>query len=420
MATFNNGYLLTPLTPSMPLGPPILDKIETLPATPPDSAELCAAERSFKVDSKSVRRALHVVSTERDALTHLETLYATSASAQAGLSESISLVLASQSQHGKVVFTGVGKSGWIAQKLVATFNSLGIVAIFLHPIEALHGDLGVVRPNDVVIMITFSGKTQELLTLLPHIPSYVPLVVMTSHLSPETCPLLRSPRRHGSTNVLLSAPIHISEKDTFGMSAPTTSTTVAIALGDSLALAVAERMHAPPHHRTTAEVFAANHPGGAIGATNALSLPSERKMSDLAVRVDQLHLVPDPPTGRVRSFDVLLAAVRSPKGWVRLSPDHIIAPRRCARLTDSDIEVNSYSDSLGPLVIERTDWISVIGDCTIEECRQWIIKMRTEGDARGRYFLRPGTILGIVDGQSQKSGVVEIEDVVGEDFCGTL
>lgn len=419
MATFNNGCLLTPLTPSLPIGPPILDKIETLPVTPPDSAELCAAERSFRVDSRSVRRALHVVSTERDALTHLETLYASSTRAQASLSESISLILASQSQHGKVVFTGVGKSGWIAQKLVATFNSLGIVAVFLHPTEALHGDLGIIRPHDVVIMVTFSGKTPELLTLLPHIPSYVPLMVMTSHLLPERCPLLTSPRRIESQNILLSAPIHIPEKDTFGLSAPTTSTTVAIALGDSLALAVADRLHAPPH-RSTAEVFAANHPGGAIGANNSTTPTTDRKMSDLGVRVDELHMVPGSPTGKVQSFDVLLTAVRSPKGWVRLSPNHVIAPRRCARLLDPNIEVKSFTDDLGPLVIERTDWISVVGDCTVEECRQWIIKMRTEGDGRGRHFLRPGTILGIVDGHSQKSGVVEIEDVVGEDFCGTL
>lgn len=419
MATFNNGCLLTPLTPSLPVCPPIFDKIETLPATPPDSAELCATERSIKVDSRSVQKALHVLSTERDALTHLETLYATSTRAQAALSESISLILASHSQHGKVVFTGVGKSGWIAQKLVATFNSLGIVTVFLHPTEALHGDLGVIRPNDVVIMVTFSGKTQELLTLLPHIPSYVPLMVMTSHLLPEKCPLLTSPRRAASQNILLSAPIHVSEKDTFGLSAPTTSTTVALALGDGLALAVAEKMHAPPH-RSTAEVFAANHPGGAIGAANAGVSPSERKMSDFAMRVDELHSTPGSTIRNTRLFDVLLTAVRSPGGWVRLSPDHIIAPRRCSRLTDPSIDVGSYADDRGPLVVERTDWISVVGDCTVEECRQWIIKMRTEGDARGRHFLRPGTILGIVDHLSQKSGVVEIEDIVGEDFCGTL
>ncbi|KAJ9657084.1 hypothetical protein H2198_004576 [Neophaeococcomyces mojaviensis] len=415
MATLNDGFLLTPLTPSMPACPPIVENIETLPITPPDSAAIFA-EKCSRIDSKSVKKALHVLSTERDALTHLENLYATSTAAQRALSESISFILASQSRHGKVIFTGVGKSGWIAQKLVATFNSVGIVAVFLHPTEALHGDLGVIRPNDVVIMITFSGKTQELLTLLPHIPSYVPLMIMTSHLVPETCPLLTHPRREKSNSILLSAPIHVSEKEVFGLSAPTASTTVALALGDGIALVVADRMHTEPE-RSPADVFCTNHPGGAIGAANS---PVALKMSDIAVQVDDIHTVL-PSAGReVKCLDVLLSAVRSPKGWVKLSRDHVIAPRRCQRLADPSIPVTDFADECGRLVVERTDWISVLGDCTIEECREWIVKMRTEGNARGRQFLRPGTILGIVDGYSQKSGVVEIEDVVGEDFCGTL
>ena len=415
----NNGYLLTPLTPSMPSCPPIVDKIERLPATPPDSGELGAIAQSPKIDVQSVKKALHVVSTERDALSNLESLYATSSLAQAALSEAISTIISSQSQHGKVVFVGVGKSGWIAQKLVATFNSVGVVATFLHPTEALHGDLGLIRPNDVVIMITFSGKTQELLTLLPHIPSYVPLITITSHLTPETCPLLMHHRRKGAQNILLSAPVHISEKATFGLSAPTSSTTVSLALGDSLALAIADTMHAPPG-RCPAEVFVVNHPGGAIGAANSGSPSLAPKMADIGVRVDEVHTVSLRPTEEVKCFDVLLAAVRSPHGWVRLSPDHVIGPRRCQRLVDPVANIRNFADDKGPLVIERTDWISVSGDWTVEECKQWIVQMRTEGDARGRYFLRPGTILGIVDVESQKSGVVEIEDIVGEDFCGTL
>ena len=310
----------------------------------------------------------------------------------------------------------MGKSGWIAQKLVATFNSVGIVAMFLHPTEALHGDLGVIRPNDAIIMITFSGKTQELLTLLPHIPSYVPLMVMTSHVVPQTCPLLTNSRRERSNSILLPAPIHISEKEAFGLSAPTASTTVALALGDGIALAVADRMHAEPD-RMPADVFNMNHPGGAIGIANS---HAARKISDIAVQIDDIHTIL-PSAGReTKCFDVLLSAVRSPKGWVRLSQDHVIAPRRCQRLVDPDILVKDFTDERGPLVVERTDWISVLGDCTIQECKEWIIRMRTEGNARGRQFLRPGTILGIVDGYSQKSGVVEIEDIVGEDFCGTL
>lgn len=419
MATFNNGYLLTPLTPSMPICPPIVDQIERLPATPPESAELGAIEESSHVDVQSVKKALHVVSTERDALTNLENLYATSASAQSSFSAAVSTIVSSQSQHGKVVFTGVGKSGWIAQKLVATFNSIGVVATFLHPTEALHGDLGLIRPNDVVVMITFSGKTQELLTLLPHIPSYIPITVMTSHMRPETCPLLTHTRRKGGPNILLPTPVHISEQTSFGLSAPTSSTTVALALGDGLALAIADKMHVAPK-RCPAEVFATNHPGGAIGTANLGSTLPETRMGDLAVKVEELHTVSSHSGTEIKCFDVLLAAVRSPRGFVRISADHVIGPRRCQRLADPTINVRNFSDDRGSLAVERTDWISVPDDWTVEECKRWIVQMRTEGAARGKYFLRPGTILGIVDGESQKSGVVEIEDVVGEDFCGTL
>ncbi|KAK5322757.1 hypothetical protein LTR70_003705 [Exophiala xenobiotica] len=413
MATLNNGYLLTPLTPSMPICPPIVDQFERLPATPPDSAELGAIEESSPVDVQSVKKALHVVATERDALTNLENLYATSSSAQSALSAAVSSMVSSQSQHGKVVFTGVGKSGWIAQKLVSSFNSIGCSTQFLHPTEALHGDLGLIRPNDVVIMITFSGKTQELLTLLPHIPSYIPIMVMTSHLTPKTCPLLMHNCRQGALNILLSAPVHISEQTTFGLSAPTSSTTVALALGDSLALAIADKMHVPPK-RCPSEVFANNHPGGAIGAANLGPANVEPRMGDLGVKVDGLHTVSSRSDNEVRCFDVLLAAVRSPRGFVRLSPNHVIGPRRCQRLADPTMNVRNFADDRGSLVVERTDWISVPEDWTVEECKRWIVQMRTEGAARGKYFLRP------VDGESQKSGVVEIEDVVGEDFCGTL
>lgn len=417
MTTYGDGNLLTPLTPSMPICPPIVDRIPTLPSTPPDSAELCPAERATKVDSKLVKKLLHVVSSERDAITNLHDLYASSKSAQSSFCTAIKTILASQSSFGKVVFTGVGKSGWIAQKLVATFNSVGIVSVFLHPTEALHGDLGIIRPNDVVIMITYSGKTQELLTLLPHIPSYVPLMVMTQHRVAHQCPLLTYNRRAGCQNILLPAPVHISEKETFGLAAPTMSTTVALALGDSIALTVADQMHSSP---TTAEVFALNHPGGAIGAANTSETESPPRILDLAVQVKDVHLITSADPRTATCLEALLSAVRSPGGWVKTSQNHIISPRRCQRLSDLQQQVRYVNDDRGPLVIERTDWISIPGNWTVEECRNWIVTMRTEGDARGRHFLRPGTILGIVDNHSEKSGVIEIEDIVGEDFCGTL
>ena len=91
--TISKNGLFTPLTPSLPACPPIVDRIETLPVTPPDSAaELSEDERSRRVDSRLVKKALHVISTERDALTHLEDLYATSPDAQLAFSEAVKLI----------------------------------------------------------------------------------------------------------------------------------------------------------------------------------------------------------------------------------------------------------------------------------------------------------------------------------------
>jgi len=152
----------------------------------------------------------------------------------------------------------VGKSGLVGRKTVATMKSLGLGASFLHAGEAMHGDLGDVRDNDAVLFVTFSGRTPELLSLLPHLPPHIPLLALTSHTSLENCPLLAS--RTGS--ILLPAPIHEPEEVSFGVCAPTTSTTVAIAIGDMLAITAADAVH----RDRAREVFRRNHPGGAIGA----------------------------------------------------------------------------------------------------------------------------------------------------------
>lgn len=112
--------------------------------------------------------------------------------------------------------------------------------------------------NDVILFVSFSGKTAELLNVLPHLSADRPVLAMTSHLKPDTCPLLQ-PFEQG---ILLPTPIYEPEETSFGVCAPTTSTTVAIAIGDMLALTVAEKLH----EGRTKEVFKKNHPGGAIGA----------------------------------------------------------------------------------------------------------------------------------------------------------
>lgn len=114
--------------------------------------------------------------------------------------------------------------------------------------------------RDVILLITFSGRTPELAAVVPHFPSKVPLVAMTAHFMPATCPVAR----HRPDAIILPTPVHEPEEMSFGVSAPTTSTTIAMALGDALAVTVASLVNGQ-EGRSLREVFRSNHPGGAIG-----------------------------------------------------------------------------------------------------------------------------------------------------------
>ena len=257
--------------------------IYQLPLTPTSPLSLASISDAGGpiggIDSKdALATALHVIRTERDALTGLETLYESDDIAREGFANSVDAISASISSGGKLIVVAVGKSGKIGQKVVATMNSLGIRSAFLHPTEALHGDLGMIGDvsvlllvgdygtdclpqNDTILIVTFSGRTPELLNLLPYLPSQSALIAVTSHLSPSTCPLLESRPSHLS--ILLPAPIPVSEAESFGVAAPTTSTTVSLALTDALAMAVARRLHVDP-----SAIFQGYHPGGVIGLSH--------------------------------------------------------------------------------------------------------------------------------------------------------
>lgn len=151
--------------------------------------------------------------------------------------------------RGRIVVLGIGKSGHIGGKLAATFASTGSPAFFVHPAEASHGDLGMITAQDVVLALSNSGTTDELLMLLPLIKRLgVPLVALTGN--PES-PLARAADVHLDVSVAQEAcPLNL---------APTASTTAALAMGDALAVSLLEA------RGFTADDFARSHPGGRLG-----------------------------------------------------------------------------------------------------------------------------------------------------------
>ncbi len=154
-----------------------------------------------------------------------------------------------QDRRGRLIVAGIGKSGHIAKKLVATLASTGTPSHFVHPGEASHGDLGMVTENDVVLMISNSGENPELSDLMQYTRRFgITLIGMTSRQDSALA-------KH--SDILLLMPI-MPEACPNGL-APTTSTTITLALGDALAVALLERM------KLTPEQFGVFHPGGKLG-----------------------------------------------------------------------------------------------------------------------------------------------------------
>ena len=171
--------------------------------------------------------------------------------------------------RGRVVVTGMGKSGHIAGKIAATLASTGTPAFFVHPGEASHGDLGMITATDVVLALSNSGETGELDTILPIIKRLdVPLIAMTGN--PQS-----------TLSLAATANINVSvEKEACPLGlAPTASTTAALAMGDALAVALLES------RGFTEEDFARSHPGGALGRRLLLLIDDLMHTGDAIPRV---------------------------------------------------------------------------------------------------------------------------------------
>jgi len=178
---------------------------------------------------------------------------------------------------GRVVVSGMGKSGHIGRKLASTFASTGTPSFFMHPAEASHGDLGMITPNDVVIFLSNSGKSSELISILPVIKRIgAKIISITGNSNSE---LARESEIHLSAQVSQEAcPLGLS---------PTASSTASLALGDALAICVLDQ------RAFTAEDFARSHPGGSLGKRQVVRVRDIMRKADQVPSIDEHALISD-------------------------------------------------------------------------------------------------------------------------------
>lgn len=168
---------------------------------------------------------------------------------------------------GRLVISGVGKSGLIGRKMAATFASTGTPSMFMHPVEAFHGDLGMIRKEDVFIGISYSGETEELLKIIPFVKANkIPLIGMSGN---KHSTLAKNSTAHLNVKVYKEAcPLEL---------APTSSTTATLAMGDALAVALMKARNFQPAD------FAQFHPGGSLGRRLLTTVESCMRKENLPV-----------------------------------------------------------------------------------------------------------------------------------------
>ncbi len=211
-------------------------------------------------DEQIIQKGKNVISIEAEAVANLMD------SINADFVKAVKMIYKA---GGRVVFTGMGKSGIIARKIVATLSSTGTPSIYLHPTDALHGDLGMVRKDDVVVIVSKSGNTDELFDLL----------IMLRRLGVKIIGMLAVPDSKLGKECDVVLNVYVKEEACPHDLAPTSSTTAALAMGDALAIALLEM------RGFTAEDFAMLHPGGTLGKKLLL------KISEIMYKGSDIPLV---------------------------------------------------------------------------------------------------------------------------------
>jgi arabinose-5-phosphate isomerase len=289
-------------------------------------------------------------------------------------SRAVELVLRCGEGNGRVVVTGMGKSGIIAQKIAATLSSTGSPALFLHPAEAVHGDLGVLMPGDVVIALSASGETEEILRLLATLKRKGDALISFSCNLDSTLA--------AASDVALDCGV---EREACGLNlAPTASTTAMLALGDALAIAVSIRKG------FKAEDFAELHPGGKLGKQLA-------KVRDLMHSGDEVPVV----TPSTSMADVIYEMSSKKLGVTTVQE----AGRLCGIISDGDLR--RLLEREGGAALSRT-----AGEAMNPHPRTIAV---TELAARALALLeeRKITSLVVVDANQKVEGVLHLHDLWG-------
>lgn len=279
---------------------------------------------------------------------------------------------------GKVVTVGIGKSGHVAQKIAATLTSTGTAAVFLHPSDALHGGIGMIKAEDVVVVLSNSGETYELLELLPHLKQKAgALIAVVGNLQSTLAQ---------RADVALDASV---DREACPLNlAPTTSTTVALAIGDALAMTL---MRAKQFQ---AEDFALNHPAGRLGKRLTL------KVSDL------MHARECGPA--VRRDATLLEVVRAigdgGLGAVNVVDDE---GRLVGIITDGDVRRTLQKGRLADLESLRAAGVMTPDPVVVVPETMAYAALRLMEDRPSQISVLP-----VVDGARRCVGMLRLHDVI--------
>lgn len=276
---------------------------------------------------------------------------------------------------GRVVVTGVGKSGAIAQKLVGTFRSTGTPAEFLHPTEAMHGDIGLVQPNDVVVAFSYSGETDELREIIPIIKRVgAPIIALTGRLESSLAT---------DAEVVLNVAVEC-EACPFGL-APTASSTAMLAMADALAVATMVA------RGFSEEDFARVHPAGALGRKLLL------RVADIMHGGDENPLVSQDATLR----EAVAVMTNSPL-------------RGIANIVDAEGRlVGVFTDGdLRKLLATRDDVLDLRMRDAMTKNPTTILADRLAAEAVHVLQEREFDNMPVVDAQGRAVGVVDVQDIL--------